>query len=145
MTDPVTGMATPANIRRNFTPRKNHRNKVAQTEEEQSRQTPTGTPQPSGDRPREVHTVEDDASSVEITEEIYNMKGKPVIGDPRAGDTDTPVPSGDELTPSEVGLVEVEPDLRVRQNKTRRERAIPLKSPLELGLVPPYAAAGADF
>ena len=75
---------------------------------------------------------------MEITEEIYNMKGNPVTGAPRTGDTVTPVPSGDELTPSEVGLVEVEPNLRDRQDKTRRERVTHLKSPLELGLVPPF-------
>ena len=87
----------PANIRRKFTPRKNHRNKEVQKKEDQSRQTSPGIPQPSGDRSHEVHNVEDGstASSVEITEVIYNMKGKPVTG------------------------------------------ALP-KSPLELGLVPPY-------
>ena len=34
----------------------------------------------------------------------------------------TPVPSGDELTPSELGLTEVEPDLRDRLDRTRRVR-----------------------
>ena len=139
-TDDRTGyFRAPTNIRRKSTPRKNPLNKVAQTEEDQPGQTLPGTPQPTGDRPREVHTVEDDASSVEITEEIYNMKGNPVTVAPRTGDTDTPVPSGDELTPSEVGLVEeVEPDLGDGQDKTRREMGTHLKSPLELGLLPPF-------
>ena len=34
----------------------------------------------------------------------------------------TPVPSGDELTPSEAGLTEMEPDLRDRLDKTRQVR-----------------------
>ena len=96
-------------------------------------------PQPTGEMPREVYTVEDNASSVEVTEEVYNTKGNPVTGAPRTGDTVTPVPSGDELTPSEVGLVEeVEPDLGDGQDKTRREMGTHLKSPLELGLLPPF-------
>jgi hypothetical protein len=34
----------------------------------------------------------------------------------------TPMPSGDELTPSETGLPEMEPDLRDRLDKTKRVR-----------------------
>ena len=87
----------PANIRRKFTPRKNHRNQETQPKGDQSRQTSHGNPQPSGDR---SHNVEDGstASSVEITDVIYNITGTPVTG------------------------------------------ALP-KSPLELGLVPPYTGS----
>ena len=60
----------PTHIRRKSTKIKKPQNNVAQNEEDQPGQTLPGIPQPTGEMPREVYTVEDDASSVEITEEV---------------------------------------------------------------------------
>ena len=65
---------------------------------------------------RQRREVEDEKDEIE---ELLKRKEQDAA---RTGDTATPVPSGDELTPSEVGLVEEEPDLRERLDKTRRER-----------------------
>jgi hypothetical protein len=76
----------PANVRRKSTPRPNRRNQETQpkgdrkktgNKQDQPRQTSPGNPQPSGDR---SHNIEDGstASSVEITDVIYNITGKPV-------------------------------------------------------------------
>ena len=84
----------PKDTRCRTTNRKNPEKNEEQKEEDQQGQSLQGqslpgTPQPTEELPRAVYTVEDDASSVEITEEVVN----------------TTVPPGDELTPSEVEIV----------------------------------------
>ena len=54
---------------------------------------------------RQRREVEDEKDEIE---ELLKRKEQDAA---RTGDMATPVPSGDELTPSEVGLIEVEPDL----------------------------------
>ena len=63
---------------------------------------------------RQRREVEDEKDEIE---ELLKRKEQDTA---RARDTTTPVPSGDELTPSEAN--EEEPDLREKLDKTRRER-----------------------